>query len=142
MNKGKKLLTGLLLGACFLTGIILVITPVWKSNTIPDIKSLNEHIDFAIEQAGIKVSKFRKSEIEIDSTFSRSVFRIEVPPSFSKTTFHLALHHELSAFEIDCPAKLTFPEENMDIHILYNETVFRTIRLVTSKNSASTGENG
>ena len=133
MDKGKLLLTGLLLVASLLTGILLFVIPSTSSNSINDLSDLNEVIDLAIEEAGLDADSFRKSIIEIDSSFSRTVYRINVPSNFSKTSFHLALHHELIKVDIECPAKFTFPEENMDIHIYYNDTVFRTIRLITDE---------
>ena len=142
MKNGKLLLTGLLIVASLLTGILIYTIPVSSSNSITELSQLNEVIDQSIENAGLQSSQFRKSSITIDSTFSRSIYRINVPTDFSKTSFHLALHHQLIEYDIDCPAKYTFPEENMDIHIIYKKTVFRTIRLITSENVENVLENG
>ncbi len=142
MNKGKLLLTGLLLAASLLTGILLFTIPAPAKSAILELSDLYDQVDLAIEEAGLEITNFRKFSIEIDSTFSRSVYRIEVPPRFSKTSFHLALHHQLIEKNIHCPAKFNFPEENMDIHLIYNNTVFRTIRLITSERMEESGENG
>jgi hypothetical protein len=142
MNKGKLLLTGLLLVASLLSGVLLFTIPISSSNSITELDELYEQIDIAIEEAGLQTNQFRKASIEIDSTFSRSVYRINVPPSFSKTSFHLALHHQLIDHEIYSPAKITFPEENMDIHVVYKNTVFRTIRLITTESIQDSEDNG
>ena len=72
----------------------------------------------------------------------RSVYEIKVPPFFSKTSFHLALNHQLQIYNIESPAKVLFPEENMHIHLIYNGTIFRTIRLTTNRIQKNTEDNG
>ncbi len=142
MDKSKIILTALLAVACLLSGILLITTPTASKVIISDLEDFDERLHIAIEEAGLQVSEFRKSQLEIDSDFTRDIYRIEVPASYSKTSFHLALHHQLQPFNIESPAKFTFPEENMDIHILFNDTVFRTIRLITSKEADLPRENG
>jgi len=142
MNKGKLLLTGLLLVASLLSGVLLFTIPTSSSNSITELDELYEQIDIAIEEAGLQTNQFRKASIEIDSTYSRSVYRINVPPSVSKTSFPLAHHHQLIEHEIYSPAKNTYPEENMDIHVVYKNTVCRTIRLSTTESIQDSEDNG
>ncbi|MDZ7657884.1 hypothetical protein [Fodinibius sp.] len=50
---------------------------------------------------------------------------------FSKTQFHAELNNALYPFGIQTPARVTFPQKNVDIQLSYKETVIRTISLQT-----------
>ena len=142
MRNSKLLLIGLLLIACLLSSILVLTVPISSTNSFTELANLHNIIDIAIDQAGLPVTEFYKSTLKIDSTFSRSVYLIQVPSSFSKTSFHHALNHQLQIYNIECLAKVFFPEKNMHIHLMYNGTIFRTIRLITDqipKNSAING---
>ena len=130
IERSKILLIVLLFCACILTVFLLITLPAPQSSS--NLILLNEKIDEAIEHAGIQTDKLNKSIIIVDSTFSRSTYQIPVPHNFSKTTFHINLHQQLIEYGITCPAKFQFPENNMDIFVTYNNTVFNTIKLVTS----------
>ena len=130
IERSKILLIVLLFCACILTVFLLITLPAPQSSS--NLILLNEKIDEAIEHAGIQTDKLNKSIIIVDSTFSRSTYQIPVPHNFSKTTFHINLHQQLIEYGITCPAKFRFPENNMDIFVTYNNTVFNTIKLVTS----------
>ena len=133
MKQGKYLLTGLLIAACILATVLFFTIPIPTTNTLSDFEDLNSTVDFAIETAGLPLSEFRKIHVKIDSTFSRSIYDIKVHPTFSKTSFHLALNQQLQIYNINSPAKVIFPEENMHIHLIYNGLIFRTIRLTTDR---------
>jgi len=139
MKNSRILLTGLLLGACILTGALLVSTPSVENQYISEIQEIDDLIEASFSEYGIDKSQYRTFLAEIDTSFSRKIYRIEVPPEFSKTSFHLKLHHKFIPFGLSSPARVTFPEEDMEIHVVYNQTVFRTIRLVTLKNTDSSG---
>ena len=130
IERSKILLIVLLFCTSILTVFLLITLPAPQSSS--NLILLNEKIDEAIEHAGIQTDKLNKSIIIVDSTFSRSTYQIPVPHNFSKTTFHINLHQQLIEYGITCPAKFRFPENNMDIFVTYNNTVFNTIKLVTS----------
>ena len=133
IERSKILLIVLLFCTSILTVFLLITLPAPQSSS--NLILLNEKIDEAIEHAGIQTDKLNKSIIKVDSTFSRSTYQIPVPHNFSKTTFHINLHQQLIEYGITCPAKFQFPENNMDIFVTYNNTVFNTIKLVTSHES-------
>lgn len=135
IERSKILLIVLLFCACILTVFLLIKLPAPQSSSNLNLILLNEKIDQAIEHAGIQTDKLNKSIIIVDSTFSRSTYQISVAHNFSKTTFHINLHKQLIEYGITCPAKFRFPENNMDIFLIYNNTVFNTIKLVTSHES-------
>ena len=133
MKPGKKTLTGLLVAACILSGIILAATPKPTLKTIRTEAQLDSLLRQSMLDQGISSSSIRNRVIKIDTSFSRKEYRVEVPPSFSKTSFHLKLHHTLLEYDMDCPARVTFPERDLYIYIANKNTIFRTIRLITSE---------
>ena len=68
---------------------------------------------------------YRRYDIEVDSTFSRTVYRVQVPPSFSKTMFHFELHQKLLPYQLNSPAKVILPEKDMNIYIVDRGTIRR-----------------
>lgn len=80
----------------------------------------------------ISESQYRRYTIEVDSTFSRTVYRVQVPSSFSKTIFHFKLHKKLYPHGLTSPAKVIFPERNMNIYIVDRGTIRSTIRLINT----------
>lgn len=132
MKPGKKTLTGLLVAACILSGIFLAATPKPSYKSVKTEAQLDSLLTTALWEANIPRKAVRTRVIEMDSSFSRKEFRVEVPSGFSKTSFHLQLHHTLMEVDLDCPARLVFPERDMFIYVVNKGTVFRTIRLITA----------
>ena len=131
MKSGKKVLTILLFFACLLSAVILAYTPSYVPNTVSKGAELDSLIQLSFEDADLLRGQIRVFTIKVDSTFSRKVYRIEVPPSFSKTSFHLQLHYRLFPLGLNTPSGVVFPEEDMNIYVENEGTVFRTIRLIT-----------
>ena len=136
MKPDKKTLTGLLVAACILSGIILGATPKKVLKTVRTESQLDSLLSQTLLDAGIPKSAIRIRQVEIDSSFTRKEFLIKVPPAFSKTSFHLNLHHALVDFDLDCPARVVFPEHDMNIYILNRDTIYRTIRLISTQAKA------
>lgn len=132
MRSGKQLLTVLLLLACILSGIILAATPPYQSTRIKSAAELDSLIYLSFGDANFLNNQIRTYNIPIDTVFSRKVYRIQVPPSFSKTGFHVNLHHRMTPFGFDTPSRVVFPDRDMNIFLTYEGTVVRTIRLLTS----------
>ena len=91
---------------------------------------------------GIASNHYRTSSVEVDSSFTRKVYRVRVASRFSKTQFHLALHQKLNAYKIDTPAQVTMPDNDIRIHIYKDETVIRTIILQTDKDLVERQDEG
>lgn len=130
MKSGKKIITALLLIACVLSGIILAYTPSFVPNKITTGSELDSIIQLSFDEAGLLRNQVRIYNIVIDSSFSRKVYRVRVPSSFSKTSFHLNLHQKFYPLGLTTPSLVIFPERDMNIYIVHEGTVFRTIRLI------------
>ncbi len=134
MIKSRLILTILLFLACVLSTILLATAPPIKVQTITTEAEVDSLIELAFYDYGITRSQFRTQSLAIDTSFSRKIFRLNVPKEFSKTSFHLRLQESITPFGLEVPAKIYFPDEDMNVHILYNNTVWRTIRITTNNN--------
>lgn len=139
MSSPKKIITSLLLIACILSGLVFSFTPAYIPSKISTETELDSLIKLSFEDASLLSDQIRTNSIKTDSSFSRKVFRIKVPPTFSKTSFHLELHKKFYSLGITTPARVVFPEENMNIYMVNDGTIFRTIQLITD-NSLLTEE--
>lgn len=116
--------------------VILFTAPSYTSNNFGDANDLDSLITSVLRTDLSIEGNYRRYEIEVDSSFTRIVYRVPVHPSFSKTMFHFGLHKELSKFEIETPARVVFPERDMNIYIYDSGTIRSTIRLVTTEPKA------
>ena len=140
MKSPKKIITSLLIVACILTGIILAYTPDFIPNKISTEAELDSLIQLSFNDSNIRSNQIRLYDIEIDSSFSRKVYRVRVPNSFSKTSFHLELHKRFQPLGLNTPSRIVFPERDMNIYIENIGTVFRTIRLITDNTESESTE--
>ena len=69
--------------------------------------------------------------IQHDSLFSRKNYKIRVNPGFSKTTFHHHLNRRLSPLDVSIYGLVQFPERDLQLNVLYNNTIHRTIELTS-----------
>lgn len=113
-----------------MSGLILVATPASKANHIHSRKQLDSLIINHIFSAQISPQQVRIVDFPVDSSFTRRMFQVRVPSRFSKTLFHVELHKAFNAYEIEVPAKVQFPEHDMDIYVYHENTILRTIRLI------------
>ncbi|RNC85848.1 MAG: hypothetical protein ED557_03485 [Balneola sp.] len=134
----KKVSIVLLAFCCLIAAVILAYTPTYVPVSVNTEAELDSLIQLSFEDANLLRGQIRTYNVEIDTSFTRKVYRVEVPPEFSKTSFHLDLHHRVFPFGLNTPTTVVFPEEDMNIYIEHKGTVFRTIRLVTGT-SSSTG---
>tara|TARA_R110000868_G_scaffold37111_15_gene131685 strand:+ start:12339 stop:12764 length:426 start_codon:yes stop_codon:yes gene_type:complete len=141
MKSPKKIIAALLLVACILSGIILAYTPSFIPNKITTEAELDSLIQLSFEDANLISKQIRTFNIEIDNSFSRKLYRVRVPSSFSKTSFHIELHKRFFPIGLTTPTRIVFPERDMNIYIVNKGTVFRTIRFITDNTIVETLEN-
>lgn len=132
LNK-KTIITVLLFISCVASTLILVSTPAYNLDIIASQAQIDSIIVKNFENYLLPDETIRKSTIKVDSTFYRNIFRVEVPPTFSKTKFHFDIHQDFQKYGIKTPAKVTFPEKNMDIHIYYKGNIQSTVKFITKK---------
>lgn len=129
----KSILTILLLLSCIASAVILAAVPAYIPSKIGLDEDLDSIISRNFEDHFIPKKDIRKFTIEVDTTFTRSVYRVKVPSSFSKTMFHFDLHQSLFEYDISTPARVLFPQRDMNIYIVDKGTIRSTIRLLTEE---------
>lgn len=117
--------------SCVISGIILAAAPRHEEVYIKNTRQLDSLINDQIFQTEIRSPQIRVFQVPVDSSLYRKVYRIKVPSRFSKTMFHIDLNSALQKYGLETPAKLHFPEGDMDIYVYYDDSIQRTIRLIT-----------
>ena len=131
-QKKKRVIALLLFIACTISGYMLIYL---SSDSAPQRLEGLAHADSLIHNEltdfNIRSRQIHMNTTRVDSNFSRKTYRVGVPYQFSKTQFHAELNRRFHRYSVQTPARVTFPEENMDIHLLYQNTVIRTVSLQT-----------
>jgi hypothetical protein len=131
-KNSKKIITALLVLSCAVSGVILSASSPYKNYQLENGQQLDSLILISLQDARIQPAQLQVWNVPVDTIFTRKEYRVEVPSRFSKTLFHLDLHHSLNRFDMEAPAKVHFPSRDMDIYVYSNETVLRSIRLTTN----------
>mgnify|MGYP003340459554 CR=1 FL=1 len=131
MNK-KIILVTLLIFACVSSAYLLISIPSTTPMRITSQEQLDEVIQQGLHEQGIANEHFRVYTAIQDSLFTRKVYQIDTPPSFSKTTLHYELHKLLHEYGVQLPGKVQFPEQDLHLYVKVNGTIFRTLRVRTN----------
>lgn len=123
----KKYLVWLLLFSCIAAFIFFVNTEPPDKKYLRSVSQLDSLIAITLDQHQLTSAQVRVRTVEIDSLFSRRIYQIDIPASFSKTSFHYALHQNIWPYEATTVAQVQFPERNLRIHVLVNDTVHRSL---------------
>lgn len=122
----------LLLISCFISGYILVSAPDRTAVTLTSFAQADSLITQELSNFNIQPAQIRTEAVFTDTTFARKIYYVDVPDYLSKTQIHAELNQVFYDYSIKTPAQIVFPEENMNIHLLYEGTVIRTISLKTN----------
>ena len=121
----------LLLVSCFISGFILFSTSDKSTKQLSSLAQADSLIQQQFSSFNISDDQFSVATTRVDSNFFRKTYFVGLPYRFSKTQFHAELNDALYSYGIQTPARVTFPQKNVDIQLSYRETVIRTISLQT-----------
>lgn len=105
--------------------------PGGEKKRLTSLTQADSLIQDKLSDFNINDEQVRISSNQIDSNFTRKVYHIDLPYQISKTQFHAELNRTFHEYAVEAPAKVTFPEQNVNIHLLKDGTVFRTLSLQT-----------
>jgi len=94
---------------------------------------IDQSVARVIEQYSLE-QVVEREETKVDSLFSRMMYKIEVPESFSKTSFHIDLQKQLNGYDIVIFGEADFPSGDLWLYVTYRRDLYRTIHL-TDQNS-------
>lgn len=133
-NVKKKQWLVLLLALSTIAAFALNVTfdpaPKQKLTSQAQIDSL---IVGVINDFQIGSHQMRVQTVVHDSLFQRKNYRLNVEPRFSKTSFHHQLHQSVHPLGITIYGSVTFPEEDLFLHLMFNNTVQRSITIRTDR---------
>lgn len=123
----KRFLVWLLFFSCIAALIFFLNTEPPEKKYLRSVSQIDSLITLTLDQHQLTSNQIRVRTLEIDSLFSRKIYQVEIPPTFSKTSFHYALHQNIWPYEAKTVAQVQFPERNLRIHILVNDKVHRSL---------------
>lgn len=121
----------LLFFSCVIAVVLLWKVEPAELERLTTASQLDSLITQTLTDFGLPQSQIRTNSIRIDSLFTRNVYSIRVAPQFSKTTFHYHLYQELLPYKAKTVGEVQFPDRDLRIHILVNNTIHRTVNLQT-----------
>lgn len=130
-QKKKRIIAILLLISCFISGYMLLATSSGNANRLHNLAQADSLIHQKLADFNISEQQVQTFTTRVDSNFSRKTYLVRLPYQFSKTQLHAELNRTFHNYSIQTPAKVTFPEQNVNIHLSYKGTVIRTISLQT-----------
>lgn len=129
-QKKKVIVVFLLLISCIISGYLLITvettTKSLRSFSQADSLIQNEFANYSINN-----SQIRQYSTQAGSSFSRKIYQVRLPEEQSKTQFHADLNRIFYPYNIATPGRVNIADETMQIHLLYEDIIFRTIELET-----------
>lgn len=126
-EKQRSILVALLMCSCIAAVLLL-----WRAEPVVPKKlqspaQIDSLITLTLRNLDVNDRQVRVRTVEVDTVFSRQNYVVSVAPNFSKTTLHYTLHDHLWDYGVRTVANVSFPERDMKIYLLYNNTVHRTM---------------
>ena len=123
-------MTGLLFVSVLLSSLLL-----WKSEPgvnkqLQSAAQLDSLISATIAEAGLSDQQLRKQRVEVDSLFSRSVYRVRVAPGFSKTTLHYTLQQAVWPYSVSTVGHVEFPSRTLYLHFMVNDNILSSVIVI------------
>lgn len=128
-RNSRRLIAGLLLVSCVAALILLLTLPAPVIRTPLHSEELDRLIEETFEEFRIHGERIRTQSVRVDTLMMRKIYTVSLPPWTAATHWHYELHKKLLPFGASAPARVHFPGEEMNIHIVYRDKVVRTIRL-------------
>jgi len=127
-NSSVKLL--IILGLCVaVTALLVSFMPMKTQNSFHDWEELDNFLLRQVHDFGYKSNRVQLRTIQVNSTFARKVITVDIPPGFPQTLFHKQLADSLRYYGASTYAVVHLPDPNLEIHVIINDTVVRSIFL-------------
>lgn len=126
-ERQQKLIVTLLAFSCLAAIYLLVKSEPVESKKLTHSAEVDSLITETFREFNIPTDQVRKRTVEIDSSFTRNIYTVRVASNFSKTTLHYYLQKELWPYKVQTAGRVHFPDKDLNVHLLYNDRVFRTL---------------
>lgn len=115
--------------SCLISLSILIWAPKPKSSTLQNISQADSLIYNELGRFNIQSDQISSYPVKVDSIFTRKVYYVDVPPTFSKTQLHADLNRQFHAYKVKTPARVDLIDKTMDIYLYHNQSIIRTLHL-------------
>lgn len=130
-QKKKRIIVFLLLLSCLISGFMFFSIPDGQFHRLETLAEADSLIQNELAAFNITRQQVDIVTQQVDSNFRRKIYWIDVAPAFSKTQLHAELNRAFFEYAVETPATITFPEKDVIIHLLYRDTIVRTLKLQT-----------
>lgn len=129
--KQKKIAIAIALSvSCLLMIGLLMNTKSHEEIALKDLAVIDSLLLEELESYSIKRNQIKTKTIRVGD-FSRIHYEVRIPRELSKMQIHADIHHRFYELGVQSPAKLMLPERNLTIYLSANETVVRTVQLIS-----------
>lgn len=135
-QKKKRIIAVLLFISCIISGTILFSTSNQPVKTLQYHAQVDSLINDQFDRFNISEQQVSVATTRVDSNFYRKTYYVGLPYQFSKTQFHAELNNQFHRYSVEAPARVTFPQQNVNIQVAHRGTVIRTISLQTDPDLA------
>jgi len=129
-----RMAVALLLMCITASATLLYFPEIVASEELASLEAIDNIIQSELTEFNVKQSQIKERDAGITDGFNRKVFRVSIPQNFSKTFLHSELAYRLRPYDIATPSTVNMPDDEMNIHIYWRNTVVRTIELRNSSN--------
>jgi hypothetical protein len=130
----KKWVVTLLVVSCVTTLLLHFTYTPDQRDYFRNTTEIDSLITLNLDRFNIPGNQVRTNTIMLDTTATRKVYTVRVPPGFSKTQWHYELDKLFRPYQAATPARVLFPERHLRIHVMYGTNIVRTIQLQTDPN--------
>lgn len=128
LKRQKVLLS--VLAVCALLLIVMLGGEVgFEHNRLKTLDQIDSLSNIVLRKHRLGNTRRKVTSTDVDTIFVRKTTRIGVPMRFSKTLFHLELAQTLQEWDVEAPARVYLPENELHIHLTYKNTIVRSLEL-------------
>lgn len=111
------------------SGTLLYFPEIIEPAETASLEAIDAIIQSELTEFNIKQSQISERNAGVGDGFDRTILRVTVPQDFSKTFLHSELAMRMSPLGVGTPATVNVPDNEMNIHVYWRNTVVRTIEL-------------
>lgn len=111
------------------SGVLLYFPDIIEPAETASLEAIDAIIQSELTEFNIRQSQISERNSGTADGFNRTILRVSVPQDFSKTFLHSELAMRLRPLGVGTPATVNVPDNEMNIHVYWRNTVVRTIEL-------------
>ena len=123
----RRWITVLLFVSTLLSALLLWQSEPVVQKRLQSVANLDSILSSVFEEAGLTDAQWQKQTVQIDSLFSRNIYRVRVAPGFSKTTLHYSLQQAVWPYRVSTIGRVEFPARTLYLHFMVNDNILSSV---------------